>query len=67
MEEIAVRVVHRGKSWEFEGRMTVQQVMKKAGFIPGTVLAVRDGKLLTEDTMLKPDDVVKLVSVISGG
>jgi sulfur carrier protein ThiS len=31
------------------------------------VLAVRDGKLLTEDVMLDEDDEVRLVAVISGG
>jgi sulfur carrier protein len=62
-----MRVVHRDKVWQFEGRMTVRQVMDEAGLIRGTVLAVRNGKLLTEDTILEPDDEVKLVAVVSGG
>jgi sulfur carrier protein ThiS len=35
--------------------------------MPQTVLAVREGKLLTGDLMLKEDDEIKLVAVISGG
>lgn len=62
-----MKIIHRDKEWELEGRMTVRQAVEQVGLIPETVLAVRDGKLLTEDTVLEPDDVVKLVSVISGG
>ncbi len=62
-----MKLTHRDAEWEFEGRMTVRQAVEKAGLIPGTVLAVREGRLLTEDTVLEPDDMVKLVSVISGG
>jgi len=45
----------------------VRDAIKKVGLIPQTVLAVRDGKLLTGDVMLEKDDEVKLVAVISGG
>jgi len=62
-----MKVIHRGKRWEFEKPMTVRRAVEKVGLVPGTVLAVRDGKLLTEDTRLEPDDEIKLVSVISGG
>jgi len=62
-----MRIIHREKVWELEGRMTVRQVIEKVGLIPETVLAVREGKLLTEDTVLEPDDEVRLVAVISGG
>ncbi len=62
-----MKVIHRDKEWEFEVRMTVGQVVERVGLIPQTVLAMRDGKLLTEDTMLESGDEVKLVAVISGG
>jgi sulfur carrier protein ThiS len=45
----------------------VQDAIKEVGLIPQTVLAVRDGKLLTGDVMLDEDDEVRLVAVISGG
>jgi hypothetical protein len=44
--------------------MTVRQAIEKVGLIPETVLAVRNGKLLTEDTLLEPDDTVKLVGIL---
>ncbi|HIP88197.1 MAG TPA: MoaD/ThiS family protein [Anaerolineales bacterium] len=62
-----MRIVHRDKEWELDGRMTVRQAIERVGLIPETVLAVRNGKLLTEDTVLEPDDEVKLISVVSGG
>jgi sulfur carrier protein ThiS len=65
--EEAMKLIYRDREWELEGRMTVRQAIEKVGLIPETVLAVRDGKLLTEDTVLEPADTVKLVSVVSGG
>ena len=62
-----MKIVYRDKEWEIEGRRRVQDVIKEVGLIPQTVLAVRDGKLLTGDVMLNDDDEVKLVAVISGG
>ncbi len=62
-----MKVIHRNQEWELEGRMTVRQVIEKVGLLPETVLAVRDGKLLTEDTIVEPDDEIKLIAVISGG
>jgi sulfur carrier protein ThiS len=34
---------------------------------PDSVLATRNGDLLTDDEIVKEDDVIKLVPVISGG
>jgi sulfur carrier protein ThiS len=62
-----MKIVHRDREWELEGRLTVRQAVEKVGLVPETVLAVREGRLLTEDTLLQPDDVVRLISVISGG
>ena len=62
-----MKITYRDKEWELRGRRRVQDAIKEVGLIPQTVLAVRDGKLLTEDVMLDEDDEVKLVAVISGG
>jgi sulfur carrier protein ThiS len=32
-----------------------------------SVLAVRDGEMITDDEILNPGDVIKLVAVILGG
>jgi sulfur carrier protein len=62
-----MKITYRDKEWELEGRRRVRDVIKEVGLVPQTVLVVRDGKLLTEDVMLKEEDEVKLVAVISGG
>ena len=60
-------LVLRGKRWEFRAGMTVRDAMVKAGISPEGVLPVRDGKLITDDTIVSPGDEIRLVSVISGG
>jgi len=65
--EVHVKIIYRDQEWELHGRRRVRDVIKEVGLIPQTVLAVRDGKLLTEDVMLEKDDEVRLIAVISGG
>ena len=62
-----MKITYRDQEWELEGRRRVQDAVKEVGLLPQTVLAVRDGKLLTGDLMLEEDDEIKLVAVISGG
>ena len=64
---IQMKVFYRDKSWELEGRMNVKRVLEEVDLLPATVLVVRNGKLLTEDTMIEPDDEIRLHAVISGG
>jgi sulfur carrier protein ThiS len=61
------RVVYRDREWEVPTNITVRDAIKKGDLNPETVLATRDGKLITEDVHLKAEDVIKLVAVISGG
>ena len=62
-----MKIKHRDKEWELEGRWRVRDAIKEVGLLPQTVLAVRDGRLLTGDLLLEEDDEIKLVAVISGG
>jgi sulfur carrier protein ThiS len=62
-----MKILYRDQEWDLRGRRRVRDAIKEIGLIPETVLAVRNGKLLTEDVMLEDDDEVKLVAVISGG
>ena len=66
-DETNMKVTYRDKQWELDGRWRVRDVIKEVGLIPQAVLAVRNGKLLTEDTMVDKEDEIKLVAVISGG
>lgn len=47
--------------------MTARAAIKKVGLNPEAVLVVRGGELVTDDTILRDGDEVKLVAVISGG
>lgn len=62
-----MRLIYRDKSWELRGGMTVRDAIRKVGLDPEAVLALRDGLLIHEETILKDDDVIRLVAVVSGG
>jgi len=62
-----MKIIYRDQEWELDRRRRVRDVIKEVGLVPQTVLAIRDGKLLTEDVMLDKDDEIKLIAVISGG
>jgi len=61
------KIVYRDQEWEVKGGMTVRDAILKVGLNVEAVLALRDGKLITEDTVLRDEDEIKLVAVISGG
>ena len=65
---MTVTLVYRGKEFQAPAGMTVRDAIKKVGLQPETVLAVYNGKLITDDTLLQEGmKTVKLVAVISGG
>ncbi len=62
-----VKVSYRDKTWEMKPGSTVRHVILQAGLNPESILAVRNGKLINEETLTKDGDEIKLVGVISGG
>jgi len=62
-----VRVIYRDKTWDVKPGSTVRHIIKEAGLNPESVLAVRDGKLINEETLTQNGDTIKLVTVVSGG
>ena len=62
-----MKITYRDQEWGLQGRRRVRDAIKEVGLLPQTVLAVRDGKLLTGDLILEEDDEIRLVAVISGG
>jgi sulfur carrier protein ThiS len=62
-----IKLKYRKQEWELDGKFTVRQAIEKVGLNPESVLAVRDGELITEDVRLDDGDEVRLVAVISGG
>ncbi len=61
------KITYRKKEWEITPGMTVRAAIEKAGLDPYGVLALRDSKLVNDQTIVQPGDVIRLVNVISGG
>ncbi len=47
--------------------MALVDALKKSDIVPESVIATRDGELITDDEILRPGDEIKLIAVISGG
>ena len=62
-----VTFTYRNKQHELPAGMTVRDAVLKIGLHPETVLAVYEGKLITDDTVTKDGMRIKLVAVVSGG
>lgn len=62
-----VKIKYRDKEYEVNAGMTVRDAIKKVGLQPEAVLAVSDGKLITDDTLITDGMRIKLVAVVSGG
>ncbi len=64
---MTVKLILRGKEYEVRAGMTLLDALKKSNIVPESVIGVRDGEMIVEDEILRNDDVIKLVAVISGG
>ncbi len=62
-----MEINYREKKWDMQGGITARDAIKKVGLEPEAVLVVVNGKLVTDDVVLKEQDKVKLVAVVSGG
>ena len=61
------KLILRNQQFEVRHNSTLRDCLLKLNIQPDTVLATRDGELITDDEILRDGDVIKLVSVISGG
>lgn len=64
---MSVKLVLRNKEYEVKAGMALLDALKKCGIVPESVIATREGELITEDEILKDGEEIKLVAVISGG
>ena len=64
---MVVKLILRDKVYEVKPGMSLLHALKKINILPESVIAVRDGEMITDDEILRPGDEVKLVAVISGG
>jgi sulfur carrier protein ThiS len=61
------KLILRDKVYEVRAGMTLLDALKKSNIVPESVIAIRKGELITDDEVLRADDQIKLVAVISGG
>jgi sulfur carrier protein ThiS len=64
---MTVKLILRDKEFEVRPGMTLLASLQKISILPEAVLATREGEMILEDEILKDGEVIKLVSVISGG
>lgn len=57
----------RNQEFVVKHGMTIRKALQKLNIEPDSVLVTRNGDLITDDEILKENDVIKLVPVISGG
>jgi len=61
------KLILRDKVYEVRPGMSLLDALKKSNVVPESVIAIRDGEMITDDEILHSGDVIKLVAVISGG
>lgn len=64
---MTVKLILRDKEYEVKAGITARRALQEISVPRESVLITREGLLITEDTVLKEGEVIKLVSVISGG
>ncbi len=57
----------REKEYLLEKRMSLKKAYQEIGISPESHLALRDGELMQDDEILKDDDRITIIPVISGG
>ncbi len=62
-----VRIILHQKEYEVRPGMTLRDALRPCQIIPDTVLATRQGELLTDDEILKDGDEIRLISVFAPG
>ncbi len=66
-ENTPVTMILRGKEYYVASDITVAQALKRIGLTPDAYLVVRNGEVITEDLLVRANDVLRIVPVISGG
>jgi sulfur carrier protein ThiS len=62
-----VKLILRNKEYEVKPGMTLLSALEKISVVPESVIATRNGEMILDDEILKDDEVIKLIAVISGG
>jgi len=62
-----VKIILRDREYEVRPGMDLLSALKKCEILPESVIATRQGEMITEDEILRDGETIKLVAVISGG
>lgn len=60
-------MILRQQEYEIKHGMTVRNALQKLSIEPDSVLATRNDELITDDEIVRENDLIKLIPVISGG
>ena len=61
------RIVMEDRVWEVKRRMNVLRFLQREGINPEEVLVIINGKVVTEDAVMEPQDQVRILWVLSRG
>ena len=64
---MSAKLILRKQEFEIKHGMTIRKALQKLDIQPDSVLATIKGELITDDEIIKENDVIKLIPVISGG
>lgn len=64
---MTVKLILRTNTFEVKPGMTLRHSLEKANVPLESVLAIRNGEMITEEEILNDGDEIKLVAVVSGG
>jgi sulfur carrier protein ThiS len=62
-----IQVRYREQIFELEASLALLEALERLGIDPETVLAIRDGEMISGEYVLAEGDEVRLVGVIAGG
>lgn len=65
--KMKVYIEKEDKHVEYDKPCTAAELCAEIGVNPTTVLIVKNGEVILEDTPLETSDEIKLLSVVSGG
>jgi len=64
---MTAKIIFHNQEYDIKPGMTVRKALQKLNIEPDSVLVTLDGELITDDQIIKANDLLKLVPVISGG
>jgi sulfur carrier protein len=64
---MATKLLLRDKEYEVRSGITLLQALKELNIPPQSVIAARGDELILEDEILKDEEIITLIPVISGG